>query len=231
MLFESRQDAGRRLARELASFRNQRPAALALPRGGVCVAAEAAAFLAAPLDLILVRKIGAPNQPELAIGAVADGDPPLIVRNEAIIRQVGVSETEFARICDAELIELERRRRRYVGDRTRLDLTGRTAIVIDDGIATGATMLAALQAAHKRQPNKLVLAVPVAPPATLEAMRAAADEIVCLERPHRFDAIGAFYDDFRQVGDEEVVEALQRANEGTNSADAEAPRRSGTPRP
>ena len=127
---------------------------LALPRGGVPVAAEVAAALKAPLDLILVRKIGVPFQPELAMGAVVDGGAPIIVRNEDVVRLAGIEEAEFKVICDSELAEIERRRQRYLGSRERVDVAGRTAIVIDDGIATGATTRAALRATRLRNPKK-----------------------------------------------------------------------------
>jgi putative phosphoribosyl transferase len=154
MPFRDRSEAGRRLAKALAAYKLEKPVILALPRGGVPVAAEVAAVLDAPLDLILVRKIGVPTQPELAIGAVVDGGHPIIVRNEDIVQLVGVSETEFKAMGDAELAEIERRRRRYLGDRARVEVSGRVAIVIDDGIATGATTRAALRATRMRNPQK-----------------------------------------------------------------------------
>ena len=146
MIFVDRTDAGRRLARELASYRDQDPVILALPRGGVSVAAEIALALDAPLDLILVRKLGAPMQPELAMGAVVDGAEPFVVRNEDLLEALGISENEFRRICERELAEIERRRKLYLEGRLRADLRDRTVIVVDDGIATGATTLAALRA-------------------------------------------------------------------------------------
>jgi predicted phosphoribosyltransferase len=174
------------------------------------VAAEVAAALHAPLDLILVRKIGVPIQPELAMGAVVDGGAPIIVRNEDVIRLAGIDETEFKAICDSELAEIERRRQRYLGSRERSDVAGRTAIVIDDGIATGATTRAALRATRMRNPKKLVLAVPVAPTDNLAALRSDADEVVCLEDYEFFGAIGGYYANFNQVADEEVIEMLKR---------------------
>ena len=181
MSFKDRADAGRKLALVLGDYKNQQPVVLALPRGGVPVAAKVAAALNAPLDLILVRKIGVPDQPELAMGAVVDGDEPLVVRNEDIIRFAGIDELEFNAVCDSELAEIERRRQRYLGSRERVEVAGRTAIVIDDGIATGATTRAALRAARLRKPKKLILAVPVAPTDSLAAMQQEADEVVCLE--------------------------------------------------
>lgn len=210
MPFADRADAGRRLAKALARYKAEQPVLLALPRGGVPVAAEVAAALAAPLDLILVRKIGLPFQPELAMGAVVDGGKPITVRNDYVIRQAGVSEAEFLAICDHELAEIERRRTRYVGERPRAEVAGRAAIVIDDGIATGATTRAALRATRMRHPKRLVLAVPVAPTGTLEELRDEADEIVCLEDYEPFGAIGLFYENFQQVSDEEVIAILAR---------------------
>jgi predicted phosphoribosyltransferase len=210
MPFSDRSEAGQKLAAALASYKGQQPVVLALPRGGVPVAAAVAAALAAPLDLILVRKIGVPFQPELAMGAVVDGDPPIVVRNEDVVRISGLDESEFQAVCKRELAEIERRRRRYLGDRARVEIAGRTAIVVDDGIATGATTRAALRATRMRKPKKLVLAVPVAPSDSLEAMREEADDVVCLEDHSYFGAIGFYYRDFRQISDDEVVAVLKQ---------------------
>ncbi len=210
MPFIDRTDAGRQLAKALARYKAQRPVVLALPRGGVPVAAEVAAVLDAPLDLILVRKIGVPFQPELAMGAVVDGGKPVIVRNEDVISLTGVSEQEFNATCDRQLAEIERRRKLYLGDRPHPQIAGRTVIVVDDGIATGATTRAALQAIRMRKPSKLVLAVPVAPTEFLKELRDEADEIICLEDYEDFGAIGLFYSDFAQVSDTEVIEILAR---------------------
>ncbi len=210
MGFKNRVDAGHKLAQALAKYKDQRPAVLALPRGGVPVAAEVAAALDAPLDLILVRKIGVPMQPELAMGAVVDGGTPIVVRNEDVIRLAGIEESEFKAVCDQELAEIERRRLCYLGNRSRLEIAGCTAIIVDDGIATGATTRAALRATRARKPSKLVLAIPVAPTDTLAAMRAEADEVICLEEHEFFGAIGFFYSDFRQISDQEVIDALAR---------------------
>jgi predicted phosphoribosyltransferase len=208
MAFRDRVDAGRKLARALASYKDQRPVILALPRGGVPVAAEVAGALDAPLDLILVRKIGVPTQPELAMGAVVDGGTPIIVRNDDVIELIGIDESEFNAVCDRELAEIERRRERYVGNRMPIDVAGRVAIVIDDGVATGATTRAALQATRMRGPSRLVLAVPVAPTDSLAALRAEVDDLVCLEDHEYFDAIGRYYSDFRQISDQEVIDKL-----------------------
>jgi len=210
MPFRNRLDAGRRLAEALAGYRTQQAVVLALPRGGVPVAAEVASALDAPLDLILVRKIGVPAQPELAMGAVVDGGSPLIVRNEDVIMLAGISDTEFSAACDDELAEIERRRRLYLGHRERVDIADRVTLVIDDGVATGATTRAALRATRLRNPKKLVLAVPVAPTETLAVMREEADDVVCLEDHEPFGAIGLYYSDFRQISDREVVDMMSR---------------------
>lgn len=210
MPFEDRAQAGRQLAQALAQYKDRQPVVLALPRGGVPVAAQVAEALKAPLDLILVRKIGVPMQPELAMGAVADGANPLIVRNEDVIELAGISQAEFKKVCDEELAEIMRRRERYLGGRARAEVEGKTAIVIDDGVATGATTRAALRATRLRKPKKLVLAVPVAPTDSLEAMRKEADDVVCLEDHEMFGAIGYYYADFRQTSDQEVIDTLAR---------------------
>jgi putative phosphoribosyl transferase len=208
MPFIDRQDAGQQLAHALAAYKDQKPVVLALPRGGVPVAAEIAAALDAPLDLILVRKIGVPYHEELAMGAVVDGARPVTVRNEDVIALTGVSERAFASVRDRELAEIERRRQRYLGGRQHPELADHTVIVVDDGIATGATTRAALQAMRQHNPKNLVLAVPVAPTETLRKLRDDADDIVCLEDYADFGAIGYFYSDFRQVSDEQVIEML-----------------------
>jgi predicted phosphoribosyltransferase len=210
MPFVNRSEAGRKLAAALSKYKDRQPVILALPRGGVPVAAEVATALNAPLDLILVRKVGVPFQPELAMGAVVDGGNPIVVRNEEVIRMAGIREAEFQAIRDAELAEIERRRARYLGDRDRVAIAGRTAIVIDDGVATGATTRAALQAVRVRNPRTLVLAVPVAPTDSLTILSREVDDLVCLEDYESFGAIGFYYRDFQQVSDEEVIETLRR---------------------
>jgi predicted phosphoribosyltransferase len=208
--FKDRLDAGRKLAAALVKYKDQQPVVLALPRGGVPVAAEVASALSAPLDLVLVRKIGVPDEPELAMGAVVDGGAPIVVRNEDVIRLAGIEEASFKAVCDRELAEIERRRQRYLGGRARVDVAGRTAIVVDDGIATGATTRAALRASRMRSPKSLVLAIPVAPSDSLASMRKEADDVVCLEDHRFFGAIGFYYSDFRQISDQEVTEILAR---------------------
>ncbi len=208
MPFANRSEAGRKLAAALARYANRGAVVLALPRGGVPVAREVAAALGATLDLVLVRKIGVPMQPELAMGAVVDGPRPLTVRNDDVIALAGVSQDEFDRVRDHEIAEIARRRQAYLGTRPHPDVAGRIAIIIDDGIATGATMRAALRAVRARKPEKLVLAVPVAPTDTLAELGDEADEIVCLEDHRAFGAIGYFYADFSQVSDREVTDIL-----------------------
>jgi len=210
MSFVDRTDAGKKLAAALVSYKDQQPVILALPRGGVPVAAEVAAALKAPLDLILVRKIGVPIQPELAMGAVVDGGAPLVVRNEDVIALADIDAAEFDAVCDGELAEIERRQQRYLGNRKRIDVRDRVTIVVDDGVATGATTRAALRATRARGPNKLVLAVPVAPTDSLAELRREADEVVCLEDHEFFGAIGSYYTDFAQVSDQEVIDLLKR---------------------
>ena len=210
MPFKDRADAGRKLAMALAGYKDQHPVILALPRGGVPVAAEVSAALDAPLDLILVRKIGVPFQPELAMGAIVDGDKPVMVRNEDVIALAGIDESEFKAICNGELAEIERRRQRYLGNRRRVDISGHTAIVVDDGVATGATTRAALRATRMRNPKRLVLAVPVAAADAIVELRGEADDIICLEDYEFLDAIGIYYADFRQVPDEDVIAILKR---------------------
>ena len=210
VLFADRKDAGRKLAAALASFKGQDCLVLALPRGGVPVAAEVALALHAPLDILLVRKIGAPHQPEFAIGAVIGGGAPVIVRNPELIRLSGTTEKQFEMICSQQLNEIERRRNLYLRGRLPMNPKDRVTIIIDDGIATGATMRAALYATRMRHPKKLVLATPVAAADTLESLGGEVDEVVCLGSPEDFGAVGRFYADFEQTTDEEVVATLAR---------------------
>jgi predicted phosphoribosyltransferase len=220
MPFTNRTDAGIALAAALSRYRDRDPAVLALPRGGVPVAAEIARALDAPLDLVIVRKIGVPFQPELAMGAVVDGETPIVVRNEDVINLSGVGESEFQAVCRDGLAEIERRRRRYLGGRQPVVIAGRTAIVVDDGIATGATVRAALRATRLRKPRQLVLATPVAPADTIRELRSEADEVVCLEEHEFFGSIGAYYADFRQVGDDEVIALLAASKPARQEAGA-----------
>lgn len=202
--FANRQEAGRLLAARLSDLKGQRPVILALPRGGVPVGAEIARALKAPLDLVMVRKIGAPLQAELAVGAVVDGEEHEVVRNEDIIQLLGVSESYIEAETKKELQEIERRRAQYLGQRPRAEVTGCIAILVDDGIATGSTMRAAIHATRRRSPARLMVAVPVAAPETVDALATEADEIRCLLMPEGLGAIGLYYRDFSQVSDSEV---------------------------
>ena len=211
-MFSDRRDAGRRLARLLRDYAGEKPVVLALPRGGVPVAAPVAIAFGAPLDVVVVRKLGVPGQPELAMGAVVEAGRAVTIRNEAIIRVAHVSEAEFDEVRAAELAEAQRRRELYVGRGRRLSLKGRAVIVIDDGIATGASMRAAVKAVRKQQPARLVVAVPVAARTSLEALRGEVDDIVCVDVRDDLRAIGVYYDDFEQVSDDEVIAALRSVN-------------------
>ena len=210
--FENRDEAGRLLAERLMNLHLPKPlVVLALPRGGVPVGAVVARALGAPLDLLLVRKIGAPWQPEYALGAVAEGNPSEVFVDPDSRRGTGVELDYIHAQAQTELREIARRRRAYLSDRAPVEVKGRTAIVVDDGIATGATMRAALKALRRRQPSLLVLAVPVAPQDTLDALRGEVDRIVCLEQPFPFNAVGQHYVEFDQVSDEQVMQALDSA--------------------
>ncbi len=210
-MFRDRNDAGTRLAADLTRFKEAHPVVLALPRGGVPVGFAIAEELDAPLDIVLVRKIGAPGFAELAIGAIAEGAPPEQVLDAETIAQLGVTQDYLDREIESQKHELERRKAAYRGDRAPADIRACTAIVVDDGIATGATMRAALRAVRRRHPKRLVMAVPVAPPGTIEAMRGEADELVSLMTPEPFEAISLYYEEFHQLRDEEVTELLRRA--------------------
>ena len=185
------------------------PVVLALPRGGVPVARPIADRLGAPLDLLLVRKIGVPWQPELAAAAIVDGERPDLVLNEEVVRLAGLKDEEIHRLAADQLREIERRRAVYLGSREPVQVGGRTAIVVDDGIATGTTVRAALIAVRRRKPARLVLAVPVAPAETIDALRPLVDTLLCLSAPDDFMAIGNHYREFHQLADEEVVHLLR----------------------
>jgi putative phosphoribosyl transferase len=211
-IFANRAEAAHALARRLAAMNLAPPiVVLALPRGGVPIAAEIARALHAALDLVLVRKIGVPWQPELALAAVVDGETPQIVVDDAVLGISGVDRDYIETQALNELKEIDRRRLVYLRGRAPLPLAGTTAVVVDDGIATGTTMRAALKALRTRRPARLVLAVPVAPHDTVEALRTEVDDLVCLAEPEPFHAIGLHYADFHQVGDDEVIAALDEA--------------------
>jgi predicted phosphoribosyltransferase len=205
--FRNRTDAGRQLAGKLAPYTNRPDVlVLALPRGGVPVASEVARALGAPLDVFVVRKLGVPGHEELAMGAVATGG--LCVLNDEIVRGLDIPEREIAAVVDRELHELSRRERLYRGDHPPPDVGGRTVILVDDGLATGATMRAAVQALRQQQPARIVVAVPTASPDTREALKAAADDVICTMTPEPFFAVGHWYDDFTQTTDDEVARSL-----------------------
>jgi putative phosphoribosyl transferase len=204
MVFSDRHDAGRRLVATLMHLRDRRPFVLAVPRGGVVVGREVADVLSAPMDVVVPRKLRSPFNPELAIGAVAEGGAVFIDQETAF----GVDQAYIDGEVAAQRHEIARRVQVYRGGRALPDLTGQTAIVVDDGIATGATLVAALRAARTLGPARLVAAVPVAPPEGVARLANEADEVVCLAAPAAFHAVGQFYEDFRQVEDEEVLRLL-----------------------
>lgn len=212
MMFQDRADAGRRLALRLHDMVDpqQSPVVLGLPRGGVMVAQEIARILAAPLDVLVVRKIGAPHQPELALGAVSDGDSPRIALNRDLINALAIEQDYL----DAEIArqhqEVTRRVEMFRKGRPAIAVNGRTVIVVDDGMATGATVRAAILALRNAHPSRIILAIPVASPEALDLLRPEVDEIVCLQAPRNFSAVGRFYVNFDQTTDEEVIAALDQ---------------------
>jgi putative phosphoribosyl transferase len=222
-MFANRSEAGRMLARALASMALADPVVLALPRGGVPVAAEIARRLGAPLDVVLVRKIGVPYQRELAAAAVVNGGDAEIVTNDDVMALADLTRADVEHLARRELAEIERRRREYLKGRERVPLEGRALILVDDGIATGASVRAALVALRRRRPRALVLAVPVAPAETIAALRPEVDDVVCLRMPEPFVAIGLYYRDFHQLSDEDVMHALTQHDEtGPAGGDSDA---------
>jgi len=214
MIFENRREAGRALARRLMGYTGQNPVIYALPRGGAPVAAEIAQRLAAPLDLILVRKLGAPHQPELAIGAVVDGAAPTLILHDNIIRHLGVSEKYIMLAKSKALSEIERRRKIYLKGRPPISPKNKTVIIVDDGLATGATMEAAINAVRQAGPKHIIVAVPAAPVDTLSRLEKLADEMICLTTPQPFWSVGGCYRSFPQLSDDDVIACL---NECANS--------------
>ncbi len=210
MLFKDRTAAGQVLAKELAAYTNRSDVLiLALPRGGVPVAFEVAKALKAPLDVFLVRKLGVPGQEELAMGALASGG--VRVLNDEVVAGLGLSETIINKVAEKEQQELERRERLYRDDRPAPDLHGRTVILVDDGLATGATMRAAVRALPQQQPAQLVVGVPVSSPETCQEFQTEVDDIVCARTPRPFHSVGLWYDDFSQTTDDEVRDLLHSA--------------------
>ena len=211
--FADRRDAGRALGERLATTLRGDVVVLGLPRGGVVVAAEVAAVLRAELDVLVVRKLGLPWQPELAMGAIAAiGDEVETVRAEQVLARARVAEEDFDAVRQRELTELRRREAVYRGDRPAVPVTGRVVLLVDDGLATGSTMRAAVVAVRRSRPEKIVVAVPIGSPIACASLDGEVDELVCLEAPRSFRAVGQGYDDFSPTDDEEVTAALaQRA--------------------
>lgn len=220
-MFANRQDAGRRLARALERFRSESPVVMAVPRGGVPVGAEVALALGAPLDIVVARKLRAPGQPELGIGAIVDGDHPESVLNQDLLALLNVSSEYLRAEMELELKEIARRQKIYRGGRPAAATADHTVILIDDGIATGGSIRAALRGVRRLNPKRVVLAVPVAPAQTIEELRTEADEVICLETPRDFMAIGEFYDDFSQTSDQEVIDLLAAAYERQRGPDSQ----------
>jgi putative phosphoribosyl transferase len=210
-MFTDRVEAGRQLAAKLVAMGLRNPVVLALPRGGVPVAAEVARALGAPLDLMLVRKIGAPWQPEFAVAAVVEGDPPHVEIDPDMLEEADTSVEYVQQQVPAHLEEIARRRRLYLAGRPPVALEGRTAVLVDDGIATGTTVRAALQGLRARNPARVVLAVPVAPAEEMQRLATLADEVVVLQTPTPFRAVGMHYACFDQTSDAEVIACLNRA--------------------
>lgn len=210
--FRNRREAGQFLANAVQHLKDANPVVLALPRGGVPIGFEVASALGAEFDILLVRKIGAPGHEELGIGAIVDGANPQIVLNDELVRMTGATQAYLDAEARQQLAELERRRTAYRGGAKPVELKGRTVIVVDDGIATGGTVKAALQGLRLASPARLVLAVPVAPAESLAALRMLCDEVICLMSPSPFYAVGAHYLDFSQTSDEEVVQLLEAAS-------------------
>lgn len=209
MRFRDRADAGRTLAERLSEFARPGVIVLGLPRGGVPVAAEVATKLAAPLDVFLVRKLGAPGHPELAMGAIADGG--IIVLNDEVIQELDISPIAVEQVAARERTELDRRDRAYRGARRPPALRDRTVILVDDGLATGSTMEAAARAVRRQDPAEIIIAVPVGAPETCQRLCGVAERVICAEKPELFSAVGLWYDDFRQTTDDEVTKLLARS--------------------
>ncbi len=221
MIFRDRRDAGQRLTEGLAACRGQQPIVLALPRGGVVVGYEVARALDAPLDVVVTRKLGAPHNPEFGFGAVGPGGVQVL--DEGTVRTLGLDAAQIERIAEKERKEMERRQASYRGERPLPDVSGRAAIVVDDGLATGVTAIAAVRAVRQWGPARLVLAVPVSAPGTAARLRDEVDELVCLHEPSGFMAVGRWYEDFSQASDEEVLEILARARSEHEGGGCAAP--------
>lgn len=224
-MFRNREEAGRLLAQALVEYVG-RPnlVVLGLPRGGVPVARIVADFLHAPVDVFLVRKLGVPWQPELGFGAIAETpstDPPVRVIDQGLVRECELTPEVIEEIAVREQREIDRRSRLYRGTRSLIDLHGREVIIVDDGLATGSTMLAAVRALRQQHAKRIVVAVPVGPPGTCDALRREADEVVCLSSPEPFYSVGTWYEDFTQVTDREVQHALSSMLSGIGRENAQ----------
>ncbi|GBD83817.1 putative phosphoribosyl transferase/MT0597 [bacterium BMS3Abin02] len=209
MIFQDRNDAGRRLAENLRDLAGPQTVVVGLPRGGVVVASEVSAAIEAPLDVLVVRKLGAPGQPELGIGAIAEDDVEVL--NRDLIGMLGITKADLDTVRKAERAELERREARYRRGAPPLPVAGKTVLLIDDGLATGITAKAAARVLRARRAGRIVLAVPVGAPDTIHDLKREVDEVVCLEAPRWFRAVGQWYEDFRQTTDEQVIECLDSA--------------------
>lgn len=213
MVFANRQEAGKKLAAELLQYRKNNPFVLAMPRGGVPVGFEVAEVLKAPLDVLVVRKIGVSGNREFGLGAIAEGGVQFL--DQTAIEVLGIDEEELKDAVHLEEEELKRRVQTYRDGRSLPNLRGRTAILVDDGMATGVTAKAAIEAVRKLHPEKIVLAIPVCALDTVEGLKKRVDEVICLSTPYEFMAVATWYGDFAQVSDEQVVELLQKAQQIT----------------
>jgi len=219
-MFKDRREAGQRLLNRLGPLDPENTVILALPRGGLPVADVIAESLGVPLDIVLVRKVGVPGQPEFAVAAVTDGKNPKITVNEDVARMTGLNHSDITRLAERELPEIQRRREIYLKGRPSVPLAGKTVVVVDDGIATGATMRAALRLVRDENPARLIAAIPVGPVETIADFETECDEVICLERPADFRAVGLHYRDFGQVSDETVSKIMDlhshRLTDSTN---------------
>jgi putative phosphoribosyl transferase len=214
--FQTREAAGKKLATALARLNLVDPVVLALPRGGIPVAAPCAERLRAPLDLLMVRKIGVPGQAELAAAAIVDGAAHEIVLNEDVMQAFGLQQTDLQATIDRELAEIKRRRTVYLGSRKPVEVGARSVIVVDDGIATGTTLAVAIKALRRRTPHEIIVAMPLAPAEALQRFQHEADRVICLEVPEPFISVGSHYADFHAVSDAEVMAHLDKAAAGAN---------------
>jgi len=215
-LFKDRKDAGRKLAERLIKYAGTTVIVFGLPRGGVPVAAEVARMLKMPLDVFMVRKLGLPGNEELALGAISAGGVRIL--NQDVIEMFDVPEPVIDQVTQKERRRLDDRQRVYRGERAFPDVEGKTVILVDDGLATGASMMAAVESVRHLKPGRIVVAVPVAPPSACKELAVRVDEIICLYTPPMFEAVGAWYEDFSQISDDEVRELIQRGNESGTEA-------------